>query len=105
MTLDELITALEAEDPNRVLAEGFTNPHSYRGYYDELAFEPAFSVRIGDMLASARSAHGETYQGWKGGDFTMSGWTDCWLASEGCCGETLGPVLLRLLLKQDAPAV
>lgn len=104
MTLDELIAALEAEDPSRVLPDGFTNPHSYRGFYDELAFEPASNVRIGNMLADARSALGTTYQGWKGGDFTMSGWTDCWLASEGSTGETLGPTLLRLLLQQPAHA-
>lgn len=100
MTLDELITALEAADPALVLPDGFDNPHSYRGYYDELAFEPASDISVGDMLAIARSAKGEWYQGWKGGEYKMTGWTDCWLAMEGCLGEGIGPVLLRLMLAQ-----
>jgi hypothetical protein len=102
MTLDELIAALEAEDPARVLPLGFTNPHSYRGIYSDLAFEPRADVAIGRMLADARSAHGTTYQGHKGGDYTMTGWTDCWLAEEGRGGgEMIGTVLLALLLAAD----
>lgn len=99
MTLDELITALEAEDPDRVLPLGFSNPHSWRGAYSELAFEPTANVTVGAMLADARSAHGATYQGWKGGEYEMSGWTDCHLDEEGrSVGEEIGPVLLTLLL-------
>lgn len=99
MTLDELIAALEAEDPARRLPLGFSHPHSYRGFYDELAFEPTANVTVGEMLADARSADGTTYQGWKGGDFTMTGWTDCWLAEEGTGGgEQIGSLLLTLLL-------
>lgn len=104
MTLTELIEALEAEDPTRILPDGFTNPHSYRGYYDEVAFEPATDVSVGAMLADARTALGATFQGWKGGDYTMSGWTDCWLAVQGCTGETLGPLLLRLMIANGRPA-
>lgn len=99
MTLDELIAALEAEDPDKVLPLGFTNPHSWRGVYSELAFEPTADVTVGRMLADAQSALGATYEGWKGGDYTMDGLTDCWLAEEGHGdGETLGPILLTLLL-------
>ncbi|WP_234102481.1 hypothetical protein, partial [Streptomyces venezuelae] len=106
MTLDELITTLDAADPTLVLPHGFTNPHSYRGYYEELAFEPATNVSVADMLADARSALGTTFTGWKGGEFTMRGYTDCWLAQEGSAGgETLGPLLLQFMLSagiQDA---
>ncbi|MFF1417618.1 hypothetical protein [Streptomyces sp. NPDC058280] len=99
MSLDELIKALEAVDPATVVRRGFHNPHSYRGYYHDLAFEPAFNVTVGEMLADARSARGETYEGWKGGDFKMSGHTDCWLSEEGTCsGETLGRTLVRYML-------
>ncbi|MFE4658132.1 hypothetical protein ACFRFJ_15785 [Streptomyces hydrogenans] len=99
MTLEELITTLEAADPTLVLPYGFTNPHSYRGYYHELAFEPATDITVGSMLADARSALGTTYTGWKGGTFTMQGYTDCWLAQEGSAGgETLGLLLLNLML-------
>lgn len=100
MTLDELIVALEAADPALVLPLGFSNPHSYRGDYMDLAFEPTANVTVGAMLADARSARGTTYQGYKGGDNTMDGWTDCWLAEEGSSAnaETIGAVLLTLLL-------
>lgn len=99
MTLDELITALEAEDPGKVLPLGFSHPHSFRGFYEQLAFEPTTDVTVGEMLADARSARGATYEGWKGGSYTMLGWTDCWLAEEGHgAGEEIGPILLALLL-------
>ncbi len=99
--LDELIAALEAEDPDKVLPLGFAHPHSYRGYYSELAFEPALNVTVGSMLAAARSAKGATHQGWKGGDYAMDGYTECWLAERGSCGESIGPVLLALMLAAD----
>jgi hypothetical protein len=99
MTLGELIAALEAADPTKVVPHGFTNPHSYRGYYDQLAFEPARNVTVEAMLDDARSALGTTYQGWKGGEFEMDEHTDCWLASEGSTSdETIGLTLLRLML-------
>jgi hypothetical protein len=102
MELGELIAALEAEDPARVLPLGFGKPHSYRGYYEQLAFEPTADVMIGDMLEAAKSALGATYEGWKGGDFTMHERTDCWLAEEGHSGgEEIGPILLALMLTAD----
>jgi hypothetical protein len=102
MALDEVIAALEAEDPERVLPFGFTNPHSYRGYYDELAFEPAANVTIGSMLAAARSALGATYEGWKGGEYTMQGYTDCWLVEQGTSEcDKLWPAMLTLMLASN----
>lgn len=98
MNLNDLIATLEAADPALILPDGFHSPHSYRGYYDELAFEPASDISVGDMLSSARRAKGETYEGWKGGEYKMTGWTECWLAEEGCCGDTIGPLLLRLMI-------
>jgi hypothetical protein len=98
VNLSELIKTLEAADPGRVVPLGFGHPHSYRGYYDELAFEPREDVTVAQMLSDARSALDATYDGWKGGEFTMSEYTYCWLAVEGCTGEGIGPVLLRYML-------
>ena len=99
MSLSDIITALEAEDPDRILPLGFRTPHSYRGDYMDLGFEPAHNITVRETLAAARSALGATYEGWKGGQFTMEGWTDCWLAEEGCCSDdSIGPVMMRLLL-------
>lgn len=102
--LKGIIAALEAEDPDRVLPIGFHNPHSFRGYYHDIAFEPARNITIGRMLEAARSALGATYQGWKGGDFVMGPNSDCWIAEEGRDSDNkIGPLLLHLLLSQPAP--
>lgn len=101
LVLGELITLLEAvPDKDRVLPLGFHRPHSYRGYYEDLAFEVTDnSPAVRDMLADAKSALGETFQGWKGGDYTADEYTPVWIVDEqGSCGETLGALLLHLLL-------
>jgi hypothetical protein len=103
MNLGDLITRLEAADPDQTVRQGFNHPHSYRGDYMDLAFEPAANITVADMLAAARSALGATYQGWKGGDFTMSEHTWCWLSAEGdASGETISGLLLDLLLAEPA---
>lgn len=98
MTLSELIGALEAADPATVVPDGFRFPHSYRGYYAELAFEPARNVTVAQMFGAASDALGATFEGWKGGDFTMTEDTPCWLAFEGACGEELTAERLRAML-------
>jgi hypothetical protein len=102
MTLGQLIAFLRGVPPETPVPLGFHGPHSYRGYYDELAFQPLENTTAGAMLAAAESALGATYQGYKGGDFTMSEWTDVWLANWGDCGEGIGPVLLRYMVGQAA---
>lgn len=99
MTLGELIAALEAADPTLVVERGFNNPHSYRGYYEDLAFEPASNITVGEMLDAARSADGATYTGWKGGEFTMGSDTDVWLSLEGdASGDNIGAQMVELML-------
>jgi hypothetical protein len=99
VTLADLIAALEAENPARVLPYGFTGPHSYRGDYMDLAFEPASNVTVGAMPADARSALGATFHGYKGGEYEMGEYTSCWLDEYGSGdGETIGPLLLKLML-------
>jgi hypothetical protein len=106
LSLGELIARLRQEpDQARRIKVGFDNPHSYRGYYMDVAFELAQDVSIGQMLAAAESALGATFQGWKGGDYTMSKYTDTWLVErEGCVGETIGAVLLDFLLQDPESA-
>lgn len=100
MTLKELIVALEKAPADRIVPHGFSYPHSYRGYYDQLAFEPRENVTAGAMLADAKSALGKTFKGYKGGAYKMDEWTDVWLAEYGCCGEGIGPTLLRYMLSE-----
>lgn len=89
MTLDEVIETLKRFPKDFVFERGFERPHSYRGYYDQLAFEPAENVRAALMLQLAERALGQTFEGYKGGSYVMDGGVDCHLAHYGSCGEPL----------------
>ncbi len=104
MTLSELIAALEKAEPG-VLREGFGNPHSYRGYYECVAFEPQARVTVQSCLDAAREALGSRYEGYKGGEFKMKEYTDVYIAHYGCCGDEIGDRLLRYMLadRMDQP--
>ena len=99
MYLDELIVMLRHANQDAVLKNGFTYPHSYRGYYSELAFEPAEDVKVSDMLRDAEGALGKTFMGYKGGDYTMHGAVECYLATYGNTGEELTIRLMTYMLK------
>lgn len=95
VTLGELTEMLEANPGSLVRVNGSrgldaTSEHSYRGYYDDLAFEesdePAAS---GAVLAACERAASDVYQGYKGGDFRYGPETPLWLASYGNCGEAI----------------
>lgn len=98
MTLSELIERLEKANPKTVVRNGFSTAHSYRGYYQDLAFEPATYVTVEHMLACAKAALGNTYCGWKGGEYRMHKSTEVWIAEHGRTGETIGPLLLSYML-------
>lgn len=87
MHLGKLIDALEKAPPSLVVKNGFGKPMSYRGYYDQVAFEPVGETTIGAMLAYAKSAIGPTFTGYKGGDYTYDYSTEAWVASYSCCAE------------------
>lgn len=89
MTLGKLIAALEAMPPDAEV-DGIKFPHSYRGYYSDLAFEPnSTRIRAADALAMCKKCMGQVFVGWKGGDFVMGSLTPLWVASEGCCGQKI----------------
>lgn len=71
MTLGKYIEILEKADPETKVAVGLGNPHSWRGSYEQLAFEPVANTTVGQMLEEAKGALLNTYHGYKGGDFTM----------------------------------
>ena len=103
MTLGELIAALEEADQSLVVPDGFSRPHSYRGYYDQLAFEPARNVTVAHMLSEAKSALGMTFEGYKGGDFVMRECTEVWIAEYGHSGgEQISARLLGYMLREAA---
>lgn len=101
MNLGEIIEVLEKCDPELVVLNGFANPHSYRGFYHDLSFEPMGRITVGEMLEAARSAVGSSYQGWKGGWYRMNEYSDCWMSVEGeCSGDTISRLLLNYILDE-----
>lgn len=94
MNLGELIEMLGKCDPNHVVKWGFGRPHSWRGSYNELAFDPAKNVTIGSMLENARSALGETFTGWKGGEYVMDEHTPIHLDFDGNCMDNVEWIFL-----------
>jgi len=83
MTLGKLEKLLNAVDADATVLYGFTHAHSWRGIYAEAAFEPAMNVSIKSMRDEVERALTETFQGWKGGDFTYDEWTEAHLDHEG----------------------
>lgn len=89
MTLGNLIAVLTAMPAGAHVAN-LSHPHSYRGYYSDLAFERAEGVRpAAELLADCKDAMGKVFEGWKGGDFVMGSLTPLWIAECGDCGEKL----------------
>ena len=89
LTLGGLIKALEGvAPPTRVLIDrGFSPsvPHSYRGYYEDLAFEvSAENMTAGEFLNILKEQVLEkTFTGYKGGDFVMGERTPLWISERG----------------------
>lgn len=82
MTLGRLIARLKSIVSPTV--EAFGRPHSYRGYYRDLAFER----RPGRMTTHAailvcEACLDKTFEGYKGGDFTMNSGAPVWFAEWG----------------------
>jgi len=72
---------------------------SYRGYYSDLAIERGGSeVTIAEMVDRLQNAVGETYEGYKGGDYTMSRSTPVWVASY---GEASGWLVIDVVLEEN----
>jgi hypothetical protein len=63
---------------------------SYRGYYSDLSFDTQEEPKpAADFLAQCRKALGDTYRGYKGGDFTMDKDTPLWRAAYGSTGDAI----------------
>lgn len=87
LTLGRLIAALESLPSDVVV--GLSRPHSYRGYYSDLAFQSDNTTTAEELLEVCRECVGVVFEGYKGGDFTMSEDTPLWIAHYGSCGERL----------------
>jgi|AntDeeMinimDraft_5_1070356.scaffolds.fasta_scaffold02255_7 hypothetical protein len=61
------------------------HPHSYRGFYEQLAFEPndEEEQKVGDFIDALSSTNGQIFSGYKGGKYTMHEDTMVWAAQYG----------------------
>ena len=104
MTLGELIQELKKEPADKLVRCGFGKPHSYRGYYEDLAFEPCENTTAWEMLAYAESALGKTFGGYKGGDYVMTASTDVWISEYGeASNEQINRYALAFMLGRSEP--
>lgn len=103
MYLKELIEWLEQQDPKANVKDGFGSPHSDRGFYEDLAFDPVAYTTFGEMLAHARAANGATFTGYKGGEFQMHEYTSCHIGKYGYCGEQITSAHLKLWILTANP--
>lgn len=100
LTLGELILTLEKFDPGMPIKVERVAPtnddpslwnygdvESYRGYYSDLYIDYTYNDErtVEYALDNLRSAVGETFEGYKGGDYTMSRHTPIWVDQYSCC--------------------
>jgi len=97
MTLGAMISALEPLDPSLSIYFDFCGfgPGgfmSYWGYYNHLAVDFKEPDRpkdtVGNFLRRCKNALGETFEGYKGGDFVMDETTPVWVDRYGHGGGT-----------------
>lgn len=112
MTLGKLIAELSECAPTDLVVFGGEDegspgsPDSYRGYYSDLSFDSAGKpITVAEFKATCEKAVGETFQGYKGGDYKMDNDTPLWVAQYGCCGHAIMRVMKRggkvILATQD----
>ncbi len=87
--LGHLIDWLSSQDPNKKVIDGFGEPMSWRGDYYQLAFAPEKETTVKDMLDNALSALGDTFTGYKGGEFRMGNDSEVYIANYGEIGEPI----------------
>jgi len=98
--LDDLPDRMKVEcDNGRVPGEA----DSYRGYYADLAFSPSGPVNktILKFRRELKAAMGSTFQGYKGGDFTMGAETPLWLSDYG----TASGIAMMDIVERDGKAI
>ena len=101
MNLGEYIKILEkCENKNRVIKKGLGDPDSWRGSYNELAFDIVENITIQQMIDCAKNCIGMQFTGYKGGEFVFDENTSINIDSYGdyTDGRKMWSFFLELLL-------
>ena len=96
LTLGTMIEKLKTlPKESRVIVDFNTrtigNAMSYRGYYSDLSFDTVGDVviTVKEFLELCEESLGDTFTGYKGGDFYMDENTPLWIAEYGSCGRAI----------------
>jgi len=71
------------------------NPHSYRGYYSDLALEPGPDRTVKQVVYDLKLSLNKEFTGYKGGEFLMEKNTPLWVAHYGDCGRAIMGLEIR----------
>jgi len=103
MDISEVVDWLEdyqQKHPDATTKFGWTEGGSYRGYYDEFSVEPSDSeVDIETMIGVLCDAIGQTFYGYKGGEYTMNESSEVYYAPYGNTGPIVSKALLRAIFE------
>lgn len=98
LTIGDFIAKLEQQrQTNRVTFDlGGLEPttfDSYRGFYDQLALGFDFNhngskITVEELIKKSKDAQYNTFEGYKGGYYTMSPDTYLWVDNYGCYNST-----------------
>ena len=77
-------------DDTYVFSIAFDEAQSYRGYYDEVSFEPSTGVSVGQIKQQIERAFNETFTGYKGGEYQYSADTPVHLSYYGNASDPDG---------------
>ena len=104
MRLDRMIAYLEKLDPKEESQLSLYQPHSYRGSYSSLAFSIQWHPQTaGKMLHIVKSAHGQVFQGHKGGDYYMDSAVEVYLVELGKEDAQVSSLLLDFMFRKERP--
>jgi hypothetical protein len=100
MNISDIITELHRFDGSTFVTMKYNHVEgnwgdldSYRGYYSELSVDSGDEVAdVSYVIKTLSEAIGRTFNGYKGGNYKMSGGTELYWAEYGC----LGPVASKV---------
>jgi hypothetical protein len=104
LTLGCLIEELKKADQDlRVIenhtSKGVSSPHSYRGYYSDLALERSDEVNsVRDLLSKLLNVQDQELTGYKGGEFLMTDDTPLWISEY---GNSSGIAIISTKIERD----
>lgn len=89
LTVNEVIQSLEAHHQSASVCGVQCDGGSYRGSYDNFYIESGGRTTVGDLVSFLHSVIGESFDGYKGGSYTMDSDSMCFVASYGECGSAI----------------